>query len=275
MASDNQSEALAQLAAHFINRDPNDQSSGWVELWNTERTHVWDRGGPSPALIDWIESNPDLLPRPTGDRRLKALVPGCGKGYDVAMLALHGFDVYGLDVSPKGLETADAYTKAELREPLPHNFASDDTNRPSGDAIGTVKFLNGDFFKKDWEKDVSTGEFQGFDLIYDYTFLCALAPEMRKGWEQRMSELLSPTGVLACLEFPLFKNLKAQGPPWGLKGVYWNILAKGDDGIIDEDSAGEIGPLEGRFERALYIKPPRSYESGQGTDMFSVWRLKR
>lgn len=88
-----------------------------------------------------------------------------------------------------------------------------------------------------------------------------------------MRELLQPDGVLLCLEFPLYKDLTAPGPPWGLKGVYWDILAEGGDGKMDGSAKaanGEPGP----FQRVVYIKPPRSYETGRGTDMLSVWTLR-
>ncbi|KAI1414467.1 S-adenosyl-L-methionine-dependent methyltransferase [Hypoxylon sp. FL1857] len=271
MTTNPESEPRARLISHFANRGRDHQSSGWVELWETGETDLWDRGKPSPALIDWLESQPEVLPSHPG-RRFTALVPGCGKGYDVAMLALHGFNVYGLDVSQNALETAQSYAAPELREPSAYNFASEDSRKE--ESPGTLKFIEGDFFKTDWEKEVDIDDFQGFDLIYDYTFLCALAPEMRKDWARRMSELLSPSGVLVCLEFPLYKELTAPGPPWGLKGVHWNILAEGGDGIIDKESASETGQLQGQFERIAYFKPQRSYEIGKGTDMFSVWKLK-
>ncbi|KAI0835160.1 S-adenosyl-L-methionine-dependent methyltransferase [Hypoxylon sp. FL0890] len=272
MATDPEPQPPTQLTSHFKNRGRDGQSSAWAELWDAGQTHFWDRGKPSPALIDWVESRPEVLPSHTGPR-LTALVPGCGKGYDVVMLALHAFDAYGLDVSRKGVETAEAYAAAEFLEPSAYNFASEE-NRLAY-SPGNLKFIEGDFFKRDWEKKIGIDDFKGFDLIYDYTFLCALAPEMRKDWALRMSELLSPNGVLACLEFPLYKELTAPGPPWGLKGVHWNLLAAGSDGIIDEESASETGQLQGRFERIAYFKPQRSYESGKGTDMFSVWRLKK
>lgn len=96
---------------------------------------------------------------------------------------------------------------------------------------------------------------------------------MRKDWARRISELLSPSGVLVCLEFPLYKDLRDIGPPWGLAGVYWNILAQGGTGLISEPGE-ESGAHAGRFKRVLYFKPPRSYENGRGTDMVSVWSLK-
>ncbi|KAI1660552.1 S-adenosyl-L-methionine-dependent methyltransferase [Daldinia decipiens] len=268
---DTSPQPLTQLVSHFINRSRNNQTSGWTELWNNDKSGFWDRMGPSPALIDWIESQPEISQSSTNSRPI-ALIPGCGKGYDVVMLALHGFDVYGLEISQKAIEIAEVNAAAQFCEPSSYNFGSSAASR-STTCRGNVKFIQGDFFEAGWEK-VVTEDFQGFDLIYDYTFLCALPPDLRKDWARRMGELISPTGVLACLEFPLYKDLRALGPPWGLKGVYWNILAEGGDGITSENSIQETGSLKGLFQRVVYFKPPRSYEDGKGTDMFSVWKLK-
>ncbi|RKK21513.1 hypothetical protein BFJ68_g17990 [Fusarium oxysporum] len=253
-----------RVISHFTNRPPEQQSRGWSELWDLDQSHLWDRAKPSPALVDLVESSLEVLPSSRQGRRPRALVPGCGKGYDVVMLALHDFDVYGLDVSAKGVEIARQYAVTELAEPKEYNFG--EKEKFSAAQPGTVKILVGDFFNRQWEVSCAQDGCEGFDLIYDYTFLCALLPEMRKDWGRRMSELLLPTGVLVCLEFPLYKDLKALGPPWGLRGVYWDILAQGGDGIIDEPGE-EIEPARGSFERVFYSQPPRSYENGKGTDM--------
>ena len=78
-----------------------------------------------------------------------------------------------------------------------------------------------------------------------------------------------------CLEFPMWKPLKAQGPPWGLNGVHWNLLAAGGDGLVD-DSGKLVEPDDrnGSFERVLYWSPPESFEQSRGEDMISVWKLK-
>ncbi|KHN93991.1 Thiopurine S-methyltransferase [Metarhizium album ARSEF 1941] len=261
------SEPPGRLISHFTNRSRAQQSEGWDSLWESDENDLWDRAMPSPALIDFIESKHDHLHAPPG-RRLCALVPGCGRGYDVAMLALHGFDVYGLEVSAKGAEIARDYATRELVEPHEYNFGSKDW--PKGQP-GRVRIIAGDFFVRNWEQTLAQDDVKGFDLIYDYTFLCALLPEMRKDWGRRMRELVAPTGILVCLEFPMYKDVKAVGPPWGLNGVYWNILAVGKDGLVEEteeDSEAENGP----FKRVVYFKPPRSYEAGRGTDMLSVWK---
>ncbi|KAL2262877.1 hypothetical protein VTK26DRAFT_9141 [Humicola hyalothermophila] len=272
-----------RLIGHFKGRDRKDQSDGWTSLWDTDQDDLWDRGKPSPALIDLLETREDLI-RPVDalkERRPKALVPGCGKGYDVAMLALHGYDAHGLEVCDKAVETANAYARQELVAPSDYNFsdAANGDRRPRLEP-GKVKFLKGDFFGRDWEASCCPGDggFSGFDLIYDYTFLCALLPEMRKDWARRMSELLSPSGVLICLEFPLYKGLEHPGPPWGLReGIYWDMLAAGGTGIFDSEEAAQKATQKsagGAFERVAYLRPPRSYEIAKGTDRMSIWRLR-
>lgn len=99
---------------------------------------------------------------------------------------------------------------------------------------------------------------------------------MRADWARRMSELLSPSGLLICLEFPMWKPLKAQGPPWGLKGVHMNLLGAGASGVADDSGQlTEMNKTQGAFKRLLYWSPPESFEQGRGEDMISVWALKR
>ena len=94
-----------------------------------------------------------------------------------------------------------------------------------------------------------------------------------------MAQLLKPSGILVCLEFPLYEDSNAQGPLWGLKGVYWNLLSQGGDGIIREaDAADEDGDShkgKGSFSLSLYYKPDRTYNFGEAKepDMISVWKL--
>ena len=94
-----------------------------------------------------------------------------------------------------------------------------------------------------------------------------------------MQHLLAPDGVLVCLEFPLWKPLDAEGPPWGLKGVHWDLLAQGGDGLVKEEAVNtggdrEDGEAKGPFVRVMYFKPDQSYKQGRGTDMVSVWKRR-
>lgn len=98
------------------------------------------------------------------------------------MLALHGFDAYGLEVSATGVSVAREYAKSELENPHAYNFGNSSSpfspekiQIPGGRGRGQVTIIQGDFFKSDWEcKEEQSGV--KFDLIYDYTvsLLCQL-----------------------------------------------------------------------------------------------------
>lgn len=107
-------------------------------------------------------------------------------------------------------------------------------------------------------------------------FLCALHPRMRPQWAARMAHLIQPQGVLICLEFPMYKDPLQDGPPWGVNGVHWDLLARGGDGVagISQPPEAATEGLCGAFQRVQYFKPERSYESGKGTDMISVYERK-
>ncbi|KAJ5722816.1 hypothetical protein N7488_000851 [Penicillium malachiteum] len=268
-------EGKSRLIRHFEKSSIEKHNDAWTDLWDTDNSDMWDRGKPSPALMDLLEQREDILsPMAADGRRKTVLVPvmipleshGCGKGYDVVMLALHGFDVIGLEISQKGVSAAEEYAAAEVKMPQEYNFGSSWTSKYER---GSVSFIKGDFFKSE------SANGKKFDVIYDYTFLCALHPTMRSQWASRMADFLIPGGILVCLEFPLFKDPGHPGPPWPLQGVHWNLLAEGGDGILyppTSDQKRDLGA--GNFERKCYIKPERSYESGKGTDMLSIYVRK-
>lgn len=95
---------------------------------------------------------------------------GCGTGYDPVMLALHGFEAYGLEISRTAVSTAEEYAKKEMENPSPYNFSSG--SMPSGLNPGPVKFVQGDFFSKELESNLGEPGTQ-FDLVYDYTVIAA------------------------------------------------------------------------------------------------------
>lgn len=119
---------------------------------------------PNPALEDVLADRQDLIgfcfkQGPNGEKqRKKALVPGCGRGYDVLLLASFGYDAYGLEVSEKVVELCVQEQKTNGQ-----NYPAKDESAGSGSAT----FLHGDFFSDEWDGKVQ-GEAK-FDLIYDYT----------------------------------------------------------------------------------------------------------
>jgi len=70
----------------------------WDQAYQENFT-PWDKGAPSPPLVEWIARNKLSGPM---------LVPGCGVGHDVAHLNSHGIDATGLDLSPTAIARAKA-----------------------------------------------------------------------------------------------------------------------------------------------------------------------
>ncbi|OCK73195.1 thiol methyltransferase [Lepidopterella palustris CBS 459.81] len=258
-----------RLVSHFKDRSIDQHGTGWSELWDSNQNDLWDRGYASPPLLEFITTKPDVLAaRSSCGRRRTVLIPGCGRGYDPVMLALHGFEAYGLEISQTAVATARRYADAQMKEPSAYNFwtSSDKERVPAGE----VTILEGDYFKDNWLEGIK-GEHKNFDAVYDYTFLCALPPELRKAWADRAAQMVRAGGLLICLEFPLWKERDLPGPPWGLDGVYWNLLAQNGNGIDGVGDGGAAAP-NARFTREFYIQPQRSYEQGRGADRLSVWR---
>ena len=73
---------------------------------------------------------------------------------------------------------------------------------------GSAEFQLASFFEMP-----SDTEDAKFDFIYDYTFLCALDPSMRKAWASKMSDLVKPGGELFTLIFPISEEREG-GPPF-------------------------------------------------------------
>ena len=169
----------------------------WIEHWEEGHT-PWDAGGVSPELVELVESG-DL---PEG----RALVPGCGSGYDVLALASEKRHATGLDIAPGAEERFET-----LRE-------------ESGVSRAWADFVTEDFFE--YEPD------EPFDLVWDYTFLCAIEPERRSEWTGRMEELIRPGGMLAMLVFPVVKPgtppvaEDGSGPPYRITpDLVWNLVS--------------------------------------------------
>lgn len=157
----------------------------WENRWKSgvSKGEAWDMNCPSPCLVQLCK-NGQL---PAG----RALVPGMGRGYACVQLAMDGSrDVTGLDISASGIAQAEDHLAglAEKEKPL-----------------GSIQYVRGDFFKH---------ELQPFEVIYDYTFLCALQPKLRKEWAKRMASLLKPGGVLVTMIFPICD--KPDGPPFAM-----------------------------------------------------------
>ncbi|KAI1362121.1 S-adenosyl-L-methionine-dependent methyltransferase, partial [Xylaria arbuscula] len=262
-----------QLPKFFEGAPLQEHSFQWNKCWEANCT-PWDRGGPSMALYDLLKENPDgMISLPTEGSLKRALVPGCGRGHDVLLLSSFGYDVYGLDVSTQALEEARQNAGKVLSE-----------GPGQGQGIyelvagkrGAINWTHQDFYAEKW-KDVP----MAFDLIFDYTFFCAMPPPLRPAWAAKMKSLLSPGGRLVCLEFPSEKKSSEPGPPWAAPpreylGYLSNPGAQpptDEHGGVIEDYAGSVAP--GGLKRLAHMKPARTHASGMQDgrvkDYISVW----
>ena len=162
-AVDNFLDDRARLLAHFSG-DTAEHSDRWSKLWDKGDFLPWDRGVPNPALEDTLVDRQDLIgdcfvnDGKGGRRRKKALVPGCGRGYDVLLLASFGYDAYGLEVSDSAVQMCKQEQETNGHKYHPRNATS---------GAGRVAFLIGNFFGDGWQSAVDGGPV--FELIYDYT----------------------------------------------------------------------------------------------------------
>lgn len=156
-------ESRLRLLEHFSGEGPppNDR---WSALWDAGDFLPWDQGIPNPALVDVMQGRQELvgsspLVEEHGElRRKRAFVPGCGRGYDVLLLASLGYDAYGLEVSTTAVEKAQAWAE---------EHAADYPIRDETVGCGKAKFILGDFFSNQW---IQQGDgIDKFEFIYDYT----------------------------------------------------------------------------------------------------------
>ena len=100
-------------------------SSYWEDRYRTQDM-PWEKGAPSPGLVDFLKAHPEL-PRGT------VCVPGCGTGHDVRAWAGQGFEASGFDIAPSAIRLAREATAAAgltaeftladfLTDPPPRSF---------------------------------------------------------------------------------------------------------------------------------------------------------
>mgnify|MGYP002633226558 CR=1 FL=1 len=147
-----------------------------ADFWNNryENNQIgWDLGGVSPALKFWMDQLPD--------KSASILIPGAGNAYEVDYLVALGFtNITVIDIAPK------------LVAALKQRFAS----------VNEVTIILGDFFELEGK----------FDVVLEQTFFCAIDPELRSQYVDKMIDLLTDKGQLLGV---LFNRSFIGGPPFG------------------------------------------------------------
>jgi len=137
----------------------------------------WDKGEPSPGLVDFLAANPDL---PKG----RVLVPGCGCGHDAREWARCGYTVTGMDIAPSAIRLSRERTPPT--KPL------------------QLEFVCADF--------LSDAPGERFDWLFEHTLYCAIDPERRSAYLEATCRWLKPQGDFLAVHY-LIPN--EDGPPFG------------------------------------------------------------
>jgi SAM-dependent methyltransferase len=160
---------------------PGPTPSFWQERFESGQI-PWDRRGPSPQLAAWLAAG---VLRPG----MSVVVPGCGSGHEVAVLAAAGCAVTGLDYAP----AAVAATRKRLG----------DENLKADVLVANVL---------EWHPQAPC------DAIYEQTCLCALHPEDWISYADRLHAWLRPGGTLCALFMQVRRQTADQGivegPPY-------------------------------------------------------------
>ncbi len=134
----------------------------------------WEKGAPAPPLAQFLESN-----QVSG----KVLVPGCGLGHDVRLLAQPECTPIGFDLSSSALDQARSIPK-----------------------IGKEEYLLGDYF------DPPASFREAFDWVFEHTFFCAIDPSLRRDYVLRTHSALKYNGALLAIFFVKIDD--PEGPPF-------------------------------------------------------------
>lgn len=184
----------------------------------------WDRGGAPQNLRDFLSMSANT-PR-------KALIPGCGAAREVTAFANAGWPVTAIDFSAEAVARA----KAVLG---PHSSLVE----------------HGDFFNPNLANE-------GFALVYESAFLCALPPDLRTAWAAQISRILfagdsaggSSSGLLAGY---FFFGESPKGPPFGIsRPALLALLSPAFELVEDVEPQDSIAVFRGRERWMVWCRRP-------------------
>lgn len=151
-------------------------ADAWEARW-VEGDAPWDLGLPAPPFVAALDRG--LIAGPG-----RALVPGCGAGWDAILLARHGFDVAAVDLSSTALDTARSHAATSKVE---------------------IDVREADLF-------ALPEDLHGNDLVLEHCCFCAVDPGLRDDYVHAVADALRPGGRFLGL-FRMFEQ--EEGPPFG------------------------------------------------------------
>lgn len=157
----------------------------WDQKYNEKSQPKWDLDQPHPELKSFLQQ--------LKMNKLRVLVPGCGYGHDAALLAQKGHIVTAVDFSQQAIDQA--------QKRYGH--------------LKNLHFEVGDIF------NLNESHSQAYDLIFEHTLYCAVAPNKRSRLIETWKTLLAETGHLLGVFFVVPKR---SGPYFG--SSEWELREK-------------------------------------------------
>ena len=178
--------------------------SNQPDFWTVRYTAgktPWDFGGVPSALKSFLERS---------SVRGRILIPGCGSGYEVQVFDAAGYDVSAIDFSPAAVDRAKRIV-----------------------GVLAERVILGDFFTHDFGRQ--------FDLIYERTFLCSMAPSRWPEYVTRMANLLVTGGML--IGVFLYGQKSLSGPPFPLTDAEAEQLFKNRFQLVRSEAVTDSLPI--------------------------------
>ncbi len=105
---------------------------------------------------------------------------------------------------------------------------------------------------------MNSSYFNAFDIIYDYTFFCAINPERRKKYAEKINLLLKAEGKLFAILFPV--ENKEGGPPFGINVIeFYENISRFLTLEFSSKRIDSIKPRRGREVLQIYINKKNNY----------------
>jgi SAM-dependent methyltransferase len=165
----------------------------WNSAYEKDDT-PWDKGYAAPPLAEFLENE---------SIRGRVLVPGCGTGHDVRLLAAQGATVTGLDIAPGALEKAARFA-----------------------AFEAATYVLGDFLNLE-------DRYHGaFDWVVEHTCLCAIEPAERESYARAVKAALMPGGHFLAIFFREVPDYRGDGPPHPISAAEIDSLFGADFDLV-------------------------------------------
>jgi len=194
-------------------------STDWESRYQTGDM-PWEKGIPSPGLVEYLKSHPPL----TGS----VLVPGCGFGHDVRAISRPENEVTGFDIAPSALRGAQTFP-----------------------VVANEHYRSGDLF------ELSSDLRNRFDWVWEHTCFCAIDPSMRTRYVEAVAAALKPGGHLLAI-FYLNPDNDGVGPPFGVTPVELDAFFGTDFDCLNKWQPEAAYPgREGREQMRLMRKKVR------------------